>query len=136
MTRRELLLRSIISIGAFWLAACGRDLNTAQGVAEEFLDQYYVNIDLQKAKQHTVSVASAKIEEQLKLTTGQKIDASTQRPRVNYSLLEKEEGEQRSTYLYEGNIQSNDGTSFTRKWRIAARKEKMGWRISNFSESE
>ena len=36
----------------------------------------------------------------------------------------------------QGTIQSDDGTSFTRKWLIAVRKEGANWRVSNFSESE
>jgi hypothetical protein len=116
--------------------ACGRDLSTAQGVAEEFVDHHYVAIDLPKAKSLTVSVALSKINEEIRLTAGQTIDASTQKPRVNYTLLEKKEGEQRSTFLYEGTIRSDDGTSFTRKWLISARKEGTQWRVSNFTESD
>jgi hypothetical protein len=116
--------------------ACGRDLNTAQGVAEEFVDQHYVHFDLQKAKNYAVSVALAKINEEIRLTTGQQIDASTQKPRVNYSLLEKKESEKRSTYLYEGRIQSDDGTRSRAKWLITARVEGNQWRVSNFTESD
>ena len=76
-------------LALFLTAACGNDLNTAQGIAEEFVDHHYVKIDLQKAKQYTVSVAQAKIDEEIRLTGGQTIDASTQKPRVNYTLLEK-----------------------------------------------
>jgi len=125
------LLLSLLLLGA-----CGRDLSTAQGVAEEFVDQHYVNFDLQKAKNYAVSVALAKLNEEIRLTTGQQIDASTQKPRVNYSLIEKKESEKRSTYLYEGRIQSDDGTSFTRKWLITARLENNLWRVSNFTESD
>ena len=123
-------------LALFLAVACGNDLNTPQGIAEEFVDSHYVQIDLQKAKQYTVSVALAKIDEEIRLTAGQNIDASTQKPRVNYTLLDKKEGDQRSTYLFEGKIQSNDGTSFTRKWSIATRKEGSGWRVSNFTESD
>jgi hypothetical protein len=115
---------------------CGHDLNSAQGVAEEFVDQHYVQIDLAKAKKYAVSVALAKVDEEIRLTSGQPIDASTQKPRVNYQLLEKNEGEKRSTYLYEGKIQSEDGTSFTKKWLITARQEGNQWRVSNFTESD
>ncbi len=125
-----------IFLSSLLLAACGRDLNTAQGVAEEFVDQHYVNFDLQKAKNYTVSVALAKINEEIRLTAGQQIDASTQKPRVNYTLLEKKESDKRSTYLYEGRIQSDDGTAFTRKWLITARVEGNQWRVSNFTESD
>ncbi len=126
------LARLFLSV--LMLGACGRDLDTAQGVAEEFVDHHYVNFDLQKAKQYAVSLALAKVNEEIRLTTGQQIDASTQKPRVHYNLLEKKESEKRSTYLYEGRIQSDDGTSFTRKWLITARLENNGWRVSNFTE--
>jgi hypothetical protein len=116
--------------------ACGHDLNSAQGVAEEFVDQHYVQIDLAKAKKYAVSVALAKVDEEMRLTSGQQIDSSTQKPRVNYRLLEKHESEKRSTYLYEGKIQSEDGTSFTKKWLITARQEGNQWRVSNFTESD
>ena len=119
-----------------FLYGCGRDLGTAQGVADEFVDQHYVNFNLQKAKAYTVSLALDKVNEEIRLTAGQKIDASTQKPKINYRLLEKKEGEQRASFLYEGTIQSDDGSSFTRKWLIAARKESDQWRVSNFTESD
>ena len=128
------LLSAVLAL--FLISACGNDLNTAQGIAEEFVDHHYVKIDLQKAKQYTVSVAQAKIDEEIRLTKGQAIDASTQKPRVNYTLLEKKEGDQRSSFLFEGKIQSDDGTSFIRKWSVATRKEANGWRVSNFTESD
>ena len=116
--------------------SCSRDLNTAQGVAEEFVDQHYVQIDLPKAKLYAVSLALDKVNEEIRLTSGQPIDVSTQKPRVHYSLIEKKETENRASFLYEGTIQSDDGTSFNRKWLITARKEGPNWRVSNFSESE
>ena len=121
---------------AIFLSGCARDLGTAQGVAEEFVDQHYVHIDLQKAKAYAVSVALDKLNEEIRLTAGQKIDASTQKPKVNYRLLDKKEGETRASFLYEGKIVSDDGSSFTRKWLILARKEADQWRVSNFTESD
>jgi hypothetical protein len=121
---------------ALLIGACGRDLGTAQGVVEEFVDQHYVEINLQKAKQYAVGLALQKVDEEIRLTAGQKIDASTQKPKINYRLLDKKEGENRASYLYEGTINSDDGHSFTRKWLIAARKEGTEWRVSNFSESD
>jgi hypothetical protein len=121
---------------SLFLNGCGRDFGTAQGVADEFVDQHYVNFDLQKAKAYAVSLALDKVNEEIRLTAGQKIDASTQKPKINYRLLEKKEGERRASFLYEGTIQSDDGSSFTRKWLIAARKESDQWRVSNFTESD
>ena len=119
-----------------FISACGRDLSTAQGVVEEFVDHHYVRIDLPKAKTLAVSLALHKVNEEIRLTEGQKIDASTQKPRVHYVLLEKKESPERASFLYEGTIQSDDGTAFTRKWLINARKEGDQWRVSNFTESD
>jgi hypothetical protein len=125
-----------LTFALLFVSACSRDLNTAQGVVEEFVDQHYVNIDLKNAQTYTIGLALQKVNEEIRLTAGHVIDQSTHKPRVNYRLLEKREGEDRASFLYEGTIQSDDGTSFTRKWLIAARKEGRQWRVSNFTESD
>lgn len=136
MTRNHIHQNRILFLLLMFIGACGRDLSTAQGVVEEFVDHHYVAIDLAKAKTLAVSLALSKVNEEIRLTAGQAIDASTQKPRVNYRLLEKKEGAERASYLFEGTIQSNDGTSFIRKWLITARKEGNQWRVSNFTESD
>jgi hypothetical protein len=136
MKTNSIFSSAIIGLVILLTSGCGRDLGTAQGVIEAFLDHHYVSFDLQKAKDYTVSLALEKVNDEIRLTSGHKIDASTQKPRVNYRLVEKKEGERRASFLYEGTIQSDDGTSFTRKWLIAARKEGNHWRVSNFTESD
>jgi hypothetical protein len=136
MAKPAVIFTAVFLFCVFWISACGHDLNTAQGIAEEFVDQYYVVIDLPKAKALAVSVALSKLNEESRLTAGQTIDASTRKPRIHYKLLEKREGDQRATFLYEGTIQSDDNTSFTRQWLITTRKEGNQWRVSNFTESD
>ena len=118
------------------VSACGRDLKTAQGVAEEFVDQHYVNIDLPKAKEYAVGLALQKIDEELRLTAGQAIDASTRKPSVHYRLVEKKEGEGRVSFLYEGTICAEDAPDFTRRWLVTTRNDGDRWRVSNFTESD
>lgn len=137
MERVRLFIRFLGLV--FWLvaaSACSRDLNTAQGTVEQFVDEHYVHIDIPKAKQYASGLALEKLNEEIRLTAGQAIDASTHKPRVNYKMLEKRERENRASFLYEGTIQSDDGTSFTRKWLISARKDGNRWRVSNFTESD
>ena len=136
MTRNHIEQSRILLLLLIFIGACGRDLSSAQGVVEEFVDHHYVAIDLAKAKTLAVSLALSKVNEEIRLTAGQTIDASSQKPRVHYRLLEKKEGAERASYLYEGTIQSNDGTSFIRKWLVTARKEGNQWRVSNFTESD
>jgi hypothetical protein len=130
------ILGALCMVAVIATGGCGRDLNSAQGVVEEFVDQRFVQFDLGKAKLYAVSIALEKVNEELRLTAGHKIDAATQKPRINYKLLEKRENEKRGSFLYEGTINSDDGTSFTRKWLITARKEGNHWRVSNFTESD
>lgn len=129
-------IRSVLILGLLLAAACNRDMSSAQGVAEEFVDQHYVGMNLQKAKALAVSIALNKIDEEIRLTVGHKIDASTQKPRVNYTLLEKKDGGQRASFLFEGTVRTEDNSTFTRKWLITTRKEGNQWRVSNFTESD
>jgi len=124
----------LIFLLATLVIACGRDLSTAQGVVEEFVDQHYVNINLHKAKEYAAGLALEKINEELRLTAGQPIDASTRKPKVHYRLLEKKQAESRASFLYEGTIRAEDAPEFNRRWLIAARKEGGEWRVSNFTE--
>ncbi len=128
------LALGLLVLGTPWLGSCGRDLETAQGVVEEFVDQHYVRIDLQKAKQYTVGLALEKINEEIRLTSGQVIDASTRKPKIHYRLVEKKEGAERASFLYEGRIEIEDAPEFSRRWLISARKEGGQWRVSNFTE--
>jgi len=136
MMKQLVKLRGILIFALLLATACNRDMSTAQGVAEEFVDQHYVGMDLEKAKALAVSIALEKINDEIRLTVGQKIDASTQRPRVNYTLLDKKETDHRASFLFEGTIRSDDNTSFIRQWRVTARREGDQWRVSNFTESD
>ncbi len=124
----------LLCLWTLFFGGCRRDLRTARGVAEEFVDQHYVHINLQKAKEHSAGLALEKVNEEIRLTSGQAIDASTRKPKVHYRLLEKKEGERRASFLYEGTIRAEDAPEFTRRWLIVTRKEGDRWRVSNFTE--
>lgn len=139
MSNKKRIKKFISRALPLWLflfsgGGCGRDLSTAQGVVEEFVDQHYVHIDLRKAKEHTVGLALEKINEEIRLTAGHAIDASTRKPTIHYRLLEKKEGDGRASFLYEGTIQAEDAPEFKRRWLVTARKEGGRWRVSNFTE--
>lgn len=126
-------LYSILMLVPF-SSGCGKDLRTAQGVVEEFLDEHYVHINLRRAKEYTVGLALQKVNEEIRLTSGQVIDASTRKPKVHYRLLEKKEGVERASFLYEGTIRAEDAPEFTRRWLIVARQDENRWMVSSFTE--
>lgn len=135
MKRLLLKVTLLLSILIIFHSGCSRDLTTARGVVEEFLDQHYVHIELKRARQYCVGLALHKINQEIRLTDGQLIDASTRKPKIYYRLLEERVGKGRASFLYEGTIQAEDAPEFTRRWLIRARKEGAQWRVSNFSES-
>src|SRR5690242_20981358 len=59
MAKSFLLLEAAFLALVLTASACGRDLNSAQGVADEFVDQHYVIIDLPKrSEEHTSELQS------------------------------------------------------------------------------
>jgi hypothetical protein len=120
------------------LVACTGNADTARGVAERFLDDHYVRMDLERAKAVCVGVAREKVEEMQNLIGGEKIDESTHKPRVSYELEKtNEEGADRVSFLFRGKIRAEGLDEFTRHWLVTARREEgVGWRVSNFQEFE
>lgn len=117
------------------LAACRGDETTSQGVAERFIDQYYVQINLGAAKLFCTGLAERKLEEQQRLTDGQRIDESTRKPLVRYTLLEKrDEAADRVAYLFEGKVSVAGADTFTQKWLVSTRRDGEAWKVSNFVE--
>ncbi len=131
MTRRAVLCAALLAA----LAGCGGEGDTTpQGAAEAFLDWHYVEIDLAKARELTAGLARSKIDEELRLTSGQAIDAATRKPRIYYKLLQQRESRGRTAFVYELTIRPDGGAEFTRKLMIRVRREEEGWRVSNYME--
>jgi hypothetical protein len=126
---------AVIALGA---AGCEGGTDTAQGVAERFLDEHYVRMDLERAKPYCVGVALQKIEEMQHLIGGEKIDETTRKPHVSYDLEKTtEESAERASFLFRGRIRVEDADEFTRHWLVTTRKEPDGgWKVSNFQEFE
>ena len=119
-------------------AACRAGSDTARGVAERFIDEHYVRIDLRAAKAYCVGVARQKLEQEERLVEGYRIDEATRQPRVTYSLEEeRREGTDRASYLFEGDIYAEGADVFKRHWLVMTRREGDGtWKVSNFEEFE
>lgn len=132
--RRRALLAILVSTAA--LSGCRAGSDTPRGAAERFLDEHYVRIDLEAARQHTVGVARQKVEEEQRLVGDQQIDASTRRPNVSYTLLEeRNETEDRVSFVYQGTIRFDDGGTAGLRWLVTTRREPDGaWKVSNWQE--
>jgi hypothetical protein len=105
-------------------------------VAERFVDQHYVRMDLAAAQQYTAGVAWQKVVEEQRLIGDQKIDASTRKPRVTYRLKSKlEPKDESASFVFEGSVHVDGADAFTQEWLVNTRKEPDGtWKVSNFSD--
>jgi hypothetical protein len=120
------------------LASCHGSGGAPRSAAEGFLDEHYVHINLEAAKQYCVGVARFKVEEEQRLVGDQQIDASTRRPRVTYSLAEqKDEAEDHVTFVYAAKVHFDDGGDTALRWLVTVRREDDGsWKVSNYQEFE
>ena len=142
MTSRRFLLRSrgasLLFIAAFAsIVAIGcHPANSARGVADRFVDQYYVAIDLKAAEPLCTGRALAKLHHEIKMIGSQKIDASTHKPVVHYKLTAERDATDHVEFLFRATINVPDGGSFNRNLLVTARKTADTWKVSNFDDYE
>jgi len=132
-------LRAIVPIAlaivlTVTFTSCRAPENTSQGVAERFVDQHYVEINLAAAKPFCTGLALQKVQNEQRLTEGQVIDDSTRKPTVQYRLIEKKDDGDSTSFVFEGTIRVEDADKFTRKWLITTRRHGDAWKVSNFEE--
>ena len=128
--------RAVAGLGIVLVAAsaCRSDGGAARGVAEAFVDQHYVRIDLAAARPFCTGVALQKLGNEQHLTQGQQIDESTRKPAVHYRLLETKDDPEHPTFVFQGTVDVDDAGQFTRKWLITMRRDGAAWKVSNFEE--
>lgn len=128
----------VAHLGVFWLlllSTCQPDPNTAQGMAELFLDAHYVQIDLHTAKAYCAGFARNRVEEEIRLTAGLSIDATTRQPRMYYELLEEtSRGESSVSFLYKADFDVDGAGRFTKNILLTLRNHAAGWRVVNYRE--
>ena len=122
-------------VSALAAASCRSDPATPRGTAELFLDAHYVRIDLAATLPFTSGLARQKVEDEIRLVSGQQIDETTRKPSVHYKLLEEHpDGDAAVNYLYRGTITVEDADRFERRWLVTVRQADGGWRVTNYQE--
>ncbi len=108
--------------------------NSARGVADRFVDQYYVAIDLKAAEPFCTGLALDKLHREIQMIGDQKIDANTHKPTVHYKLTAERDAIDHVEFLFRATINVPDGGSFNRNLLIIARKTADTWKVSNFDD--
>jgi hypothetical protein len=122
------------ALAALLLAVPGcSEPNPAREGADRFVDSYYVEIDLPRAKENAVGLARAKVEREIELLKGIERPESDAKPTVYYRLLEERRGE-RPGFVYELTISFGGGETVQRRALVIVREEGGSWRAANFEE--
>ena len=128
----------LLFIAAFALlvAAGCHPANSARGVADRFIDQYYVAIDLKAAEPYCTGLALDKLHKEMQLIGNQRIDDSTRKPVVHYKLTAERDAPDHIQFLFRATIDVPEGGTFNRNWMITARKSGDTRKVSNFDDYE
>jgi len=125
---------ALVGVALLAVGGCRSDPSSPRGVAERFLDAYYVQIDLAASSELAVGVAQSKIVRELELTRGVRIDADTRKPSIHYRLEDERGGEDAVRFVYRLTIVPEDAERFHRLVLLTLRDGGSGWQVSNFEE--
>lgn len=117
------------------LGACSGGEVTSRAVAERFLDAHYVHIDLPASRAYTDGVARQKVDDEIRLTSGQTIDDTTRVPRVHYRLVQEQlRGDDVVSYSYEATFRIDGADPLERTLQLTVRRSGEGWKVTNYHE--
>lgn len=107
----------------------------ARSAADRFVDGYYVEIDMPRAKDESVGLARAKVERAIQLLEGVERPETDAKPTVYYRMVEERGGRgDRPGFVYELTISFGGGQTITRRALVIVREEGGLWRAANFEE--
>jgi hypothetical protein len=119
----------------FALVACGA-AEGPESIAQSFVERYYVDPDLPKAKALAYGLARRKIEEEERLLQAVTRPAGAADREVSYSLYATRKiGDDKIFFVYDITI-SVDRQVMKKRATIAAGRIKGGWRVTNFEDAD
>jgi len=131
-SRRNFLLGLIVPLTMS--AACAKE-PPSELIAKQFMDSYYVKINLPDAAKLTSGLAQEKLSHQMSLLDGTKINSNTNVPTVDFKLISSENpsGEE-ATYVFEVIPHVQDVGH--RKVFVKLRRDGQNWLVSQFIEGD
>jgi hypothetical protein len=131
-TRRKFLLGLILP---FTINACAKQSASDQ-VAKQFMEAYYVRIDLKAAEAVSSGLAREKLSHQVQLldgtSSGTSPGSAANVPAVTYRLVSTQPRPDDTIYIFEVNPHAQDVGK--RKVFVKVRNEDGHWAVSQFTE--
>lgn len=117
-------------------SACGHD-NTPEGVSEEFLFRYLIELNQQGAQELCTGLATVKLQKEIESLRSVRmqpdIDLSSAKPFIDYKLKNKEMRPDNSvTFFYDLSIESKGGYQSQRQLVLSTIEVEGKWLVNNF----
>jgi hypothetical protein len=122
---------------AVMLLGCSRN-NSAQGVADQFMQAYYVQIDQAQALQFSTGLARERLRQELQqvapLRRGNNLEQA--RPKVSYTLARTQPEGRQVLLVYDLTIIPSQVKPMLKKILIITEQLGDQWKVINFAESD
>ena len=131
--RQKLLFPVFVLIGSL---ACGHS-NSPDGVAEEFLFRYFIELNQRGALELSTGLATDKLNKEIELTQNIRmlpnLDLAQHKPFLDYELVNKQSrGENSVTFFYDVTIESKNGEDYKRELTLTTVILDGEWKVNNF----
>jgi hypothetical protein len=122
---------------AVMILGCSRN-NSAQGVADQFMQAYYVQIDQAQALEFSTGLAHERLRQELQqvapLRRGNNLEQA--RPKVSYTLARAQPEGRQVLLVYDLTITPSQVKPMLKKILIITEQLGDQWKVINFAESD
>lgn len=132
-SRDRRFLACLVVAAAALVSSCGKAPD-AEATASRFIEQYYVKVDLARAKEFTGGLAARKIDQEQVLVQGTGGESGNRRRDVAYRLIEKRNEGERLVLIYDIDVQGRGVPALRKRSLISVEKLDAGWRVMNFHD--
>ena len=122
---------------AFVCLGCSRD-DTAKGVADRFVQAYYVQVDQARALDFTAALAEERLQREIQMVTPirRSGDVEQARPNVEYSLVRSQPDGRQVLFVYDLTITPPHIPPMLKKVLIITDQRAGQWKVINFTETD
>ncbi len=117
------------------LFGCHAAPSASEQAARNFVDAYYVQINLPQALSFSDGLAANKIQTSVDLTKGVPPQEGDLRPKVSFKMIKKENDDLGERYLFELSIKPKNFSEITRQTVVRVRQTEAGWKVTQFSDT-
>ena len=122
---------------AMVILGCSRN-HSAQGVADQFMQAYYVQIDQAQALEFTTGLAHERLRQELQQVTPLRRGSNLEqaRPKVSYTLARTQPEGRQVLLVYDLTITPSQAKPMHKKILIITEQLGEQWKVINFAEAD